>query len=199
MKKFKQKNSYAARLTGVLMLVVGVMFYSVLREKEPIPRPVATSTPTVTIVPPTKTPTHTPNPHEKAKAEYPELVARVDRALKSLTVEFQPPVRNASDTGWLFPWQLTHFTPPVLTGVKGGETYKPHTLPYRLILIFNIHPVGSKVSKGVFKVGVTNGQVEILDSEMPSCECEFSIQGWYHSRNYSQVTVWMPWQKFQTH
>lgn len=51
------------------------------------------------------------------------------------------------------------------------------------------------VSKGVFKVGVTDGQVEILDSEMPVCECEFSIQGWYHSSPYSQVTAWMPWRK----
>lgn len=197
---FDQKNSHAARITGVLILVTGLMFYFVLREKETLPRPVVTATPTVTIVLPTRTPTHTPNPYEKAKAEYPELVTRVDRALKSLVVEFQPPVRNASDTGWLFPWQLTHFTPPVLTGVKGGQMDKSNELlPYRLILIFNIHPVGMDVSKGVFKVGIRNGQVEILDSEMPCGECEFSIQGWYHSRNYSQVTAWMPWQRFQAH
>lgn len=212
---FNQKNSYAARIAAMLMLVLTLIFYIVLSDKDAARPAAATATPTITTVPPTRTPTPTvtftptpppsptvtPTPKPaasgKAKAENPELVARVDRALESLVVEFQPPVRNANDTGWLFPWRLTHFTPPVLTGLTDKKAEKPNKLSFQLILIFNIHPVGMDVSKGVFKVGVTNGQVEILDSEMPACDCEFSIQGWYHSSPYSQVTAWMPWQKLQ--
>lgn len=97
------------------------------------------------------TPTPKLDASGKAKAENPELVARVDRALESLVVEFQPPVRNASDNGWLFPWQLTHFTPPVLTGLTDKKAEKPNQLSFQLILIFNIHPVAHGCLQGSFQ------------------------------------------------
>lgn len=234
---FDQQSNFSARLSVAIMLVLSLCFYLLLRGVGTIPQPVVTPTPTPTIVPPTALPTSTatftpvpvveptatatPEPahHANARAKYPELVKRVDKALESLEVEFQQPIRNDSDTGWLFPWKLKHFTPPVLTKVKGATIDVPsklvlqdcgmdcsfrnegtnisYTPQYQLILIFNIHPVGSDVSTGIVKFGVTNGQVEILDSQLPEGEYEFSMQGFYHSHAYSQETAWMPWHTLQ--
>lgn len=195
----RHRFGIAAIIMMLLALMLGQSLMTHIRDVTP--KPVVTVTwvlpePVATPIP---LPTATPKNIQQAKArqDYPELAQRVDRSLETLKIDLLDVTRNERNTGWVFHWALKHFELPVLTNIKGGEVYAPNTLPFQLILSFNVHPVGKDPSEGVYKFGVTGGTVEILDSELPaSPEYAWSMRALYHSHAYSQETVWMDLKPF---
>lgn len=190
-------------IAAIIMMLLALMLGQSLmtRIRDVTPKPVVTVTwvlpaPVTTATPP---PTAMPKNIQQAKArnDYPELAERVDGSLDTLKIDLLDVTRNASNDGWVFHWAFRHFTPPVLTSITGSEVDAPNTLPYQIILSFNVHTVGKDPSEGVYKFGVTNETVEILDTELPLGEAfEWSMRALYHSHVYSQETAWMDWKPF---
>lgn len=157
---------------------------------------VAVGTPPPPCVPVVVTATPSPIPYT---GPYVELHDEVERALASVVIEPLPPVRNATNTGWIFRWNLS-WTPPNLEGLKGAHILYPNGKQYlfasQIVILPDPLPANEIVYPQLYQ-SIDGTQVEVSDLQLPKGVYKWQVSAFYNSMVYKSISAWTPWQRLE--